>query len=160
MCAEGIAGLSHDACVRVGRAFKAAGGGVGTPAAKAKNDSVLTGRDSLFQTFRRAMANYNSGYNIPQPPLPPKTFNVTSAGDGVDLAWDVYGGDPLLKGFLLYRTRDRSDGTYSLVASLGASERSYKDTALSRGYDYYYYLVSLGSAVAADPPVRRRPAPC
>ncbi|HTY57774.1 MAG TPA: hypothetical protein VMF59_03115 [Bacteroidota bacterium] len=151
VCAEGVAGLSHEACVRVGRAFKAAGGGVGTPAAKAKNDSVLTGRDSLFQTFARARANYTSGYNIPQAPLPPKTFNVVSAGDGVDVSWDVYGGDPLLQGFRLYRARDRSDGTYTLVASFGAAARSYKDTALSRGFDYFYYLVSVGAPVAADP---------
>jgi hypothetical protein len=151
VCAEGVAGLSREACIRVGRAFKAAGGGLNNAAAKAKNDSVLTGRDSLFQTFARARANYNSGYNIPQPPLPPKTFSAQSAGDGVDLTWDLFGSDPLLQGFRLYRARDRSDGTYSLVASLAASERSYKDTALSRGFDYYYYLVSVGSVVAADP---------
>ncbi|HMK39263.1 MAG TPA: hypothetical protein VK569_07985 [Bacteroidota bacterium] len=151
VCAEGVAGLGRAACLSVGRAFKAAGGGVGTPAAKAKNDSVLTGRDSLFQTFRRATANYKSGYAIPQPPLPPKMFSATSAGDGVNLAWDVYGSDPLLQGFQIYRARDRSDGTYSLVASLAPSVRTYKDTALSRGYDYYYYMVSVGSVVASDP---------
>lgn len=146
VCAEGVSGLSREHCLSVGKAFK-------TKAidAKAKNDSVLTGRDSLFQTFRRALANYNSGYNIPQPPLPPKTLNVTSAGDGVVISWDVYPGDPLLKGFQIYRARDRSDGTYSLVTTLGPAERSYKDTALSRGYDYYYYVLSTGSVVASDP---------
>ncbi len=155
VCAEGASGLSRTACLSVGHAFKAAvsSGVPATVAAgtKAKNDSVLTGRDSLFQTFRRALANYNSGYNIPQPPLPPKTFTAQSAGDGVNLSWDVYPGDPLLKGFQIYRARDRSDGTYSLVATVGAAERSYKDTALSRGFDYYYYLLSVGSAVTSDP---------
>ena len=146
VCAEGASGLSREHCLSVGKAFK-----TGAITAKAKNDSVLTGRDSLFQTFKRAMANYNSGYNIPQPPLPPKTLNAASAGDGVDLTWDVYGGDPLLQGFQIYRARDRSDGTYSLVTSLGASARSYKDTALSRGFNYYYYVVSLGSVVTSDP---------
>jgi hypothetical protein len=151
VCAEGASGLSRAACISVGHAFKAAGGGIVTPAAKAKNDSVLTGRDSLFQTFKRAMANYTSGYNIPQPPLPPKTLNVQSAGDGVVLNWDVYGGDPLLQGFKIYRARDRSDGTYSLVTTLGPAERGYKDTALSRGYDYYYYVVSMGPVITSDP---------
>ncbi len=146
VCAEGVSGLSREHCVSVGRAFKS-----GVIDAKAKNDSVLTGRDSLFQTFRRAIANYNSGYNIPQSPLPPKTFNAQSAGDGVDLSWDVYPGDPLLQGFRIYRARDRYDGTYSLVASLGAGERTFKDTALSRGYDYYYYMVSVGPVVTTDP---------
>ena len=130
----------------MGKAFK-----TGAITAKAKNDSVLTGRDSLFQTFRRAIANYNSGYNIPQSPLPPKTVNAQSAGDGVNLSWDVYGGDPLLQGFRIYRARDRYDGIYSLVANLGPAERSYKDTALSRGFDYYYYVVSVGPVITADP---------
>ena len=146
VCAEGASGLSREACLSVGKAFK-----TGAITAKAKNDSVLTGRDSLFQTFRRAIANYNSGYNIPQSPLPPKTVNAQSAGDGVNLSWDVYGGDPLLQGFRIYRARDRYDGIYSLVANLGPAERSYKDTALSRGFDYYYYVVSVGPVITADP---------
>jgi hypothetical protein len=146
VCAEGASGLSREACLSVGKAFK-----TGAITAKAKNDSVLTGRDSLFQTFRRAIANYNSGYNIPQSPLPPKTVNAQSAGDGVNLSWDVYGGDPLLQGFRVYRARDRYDGIYSLVANLGPGERSYKDTALSRGFDYYYYVVSVGPVITADP---------
>jgi hypothetical protein len=146
VCAEGASGLSREACLSVGKAFKTK-----AITTKAKIDSVLTGRDSLFQTFRRAIANYNSGYNIPQSPLPPKTFNAQSAGDGVDLSWDVYGGDPLLQGFRVYRARDRYDGIYSLVANLGPAERSYKDTALSRGFDYYYYVVSVGPVITADP---------
>ena len=146
VCAEAVSGLSREHCVSVGKAFKS-----GLITTKAKNDSVLTGRDSLFQTFRRAIANYASGYNIPQSPLPPKTLNVQSAGDGVDLSWDVYPGDPLLQGFRIYRARDRSDGTYSLIASLASSERSYKDTALSRGFDYYYYVVSVGPTITTDP---------
>ncbi|HUI09328.1 MAG TPA: hypothetical protein VL221_03315 [Bacteroidota bacterium] len=149
VCAEGASGLSRDACIRIGRAFKA----VYSDAAhiKAKNDSVLTGRDSLFQTFARATANYRSGYNIPQPPLPPKVLNVNSQGDGVALSWDVYAGDPNLQGFQIWRARDRSDGVYSLVASLPSSARGFKDTALSRGFDYYYYVLSTGPTVTSDP---------
>ena len=149
VCAEGVAGLSREACIRVGRAYKALP--LDPAHIKAKNDSVLTGRDSLFQTFKRAMANYNSGYAIPQAPLPPKVLNVNSQGDGVALSWDVYTGDPQLAGFQIWRARDRSDGTYTLVASLPASARSYKDTALSRGFDYYYYVLSTGPTVASDP---------
>ena len=149
ICAEGASGLSREACIRVGRAFKA----LPTDAAhiKAKNDSVLTGRDSLFQTFARATANYKSGYSIPQPPLPPRVVNANSAADGVALSWDVYPGDPNLQGFQIWRARDRYDGTYTLVLSLPASAKTFKDTALSRGFDYYYYILSTGSTVASDP---------
>ena len=79
---EAAAGLSREACVRIGREFKL---GQITPAQK--DDSVYTGRDSLFQTFQRAIANYNSGYSLPQPPLPPSSFTVTSGGDRIALSW-------------------------------------------------------------------------
>ena len=143
--AEGVSGLSREHCISVGRAYKK-----GLITAQAKNDSVLTGRDSLFQTFARATANYNSGYNIPQPPLPPKTLNVTSAGDKVLLSWDTYGADPNLRGFSIYRSVGRSDGLYSLVATVGPGVTSFSDTAVVRGYANFYYVVSVGP-LNADP---------
>jgi hypothetical protein len=143
--AEGVAGLSREHCISVGRAYK-----TGAINAKAKNDSVLTGRDSLFQTFARATANYNSGYNIPKPPLPPKTLNVTSAGDKVLLTWGTYGGDPNLRGFSIYRSVGRSDGVYTFVGTVGAGVTSFSDTGVVRGYANFYYVVSVGP-VNADP---------
>ena len=71
--AEAAAGLSREACIRVGRMFKL---GEITPAVK--DDSVYTGRDSLFQTFRRALANYESGYDMPEAPDPPSIFSIVS----------------------------------------------------------------------------------
>lgn len=138
--AEGAAGLSREKSVSVGRKFRAA-----QITARAKNDSVFTGRDSLFQTFQRALANYTSGYAIPQPPLPPKFFNVISSGDKVQLTWELYTvGDPNLKGFSVYRSKGRYDGDYTLVATLPASARGYNDEAAIRGEAYFYYVVSVG----------------
>ncbi|MCL5029293.1 MAG: hypothetical protein M1480_09795, partial [Bacteroidetes bacterium] len=113
--AEGVAGLSREAATRIGIAYKN-----GKINAKAKNDSVLTGQDSLFQTFRNALANYNSGYNVEQPPLPPKSFTVTSGGDRISLAWDVYNTDPNIKGFNIYRATGQYDSTYQLIHEAGS----------------------------------------
>lgn len=144
--AEGASGLSRERCIAIGRQFKT--GGIN---AKAKNDSVLTGRDSLFQTFARAMANYNSGYNIPQPPLPPRDLSVTSSGDKVQLSWGVYdAGDPNLKGFQVYRCVGRPDGLYTLVATLGPTERGFADVSVARGPANFYYVVSVGNPNATN----------
>jgi hypothetical protein len=138
--AEGAAGLSHDRSVAVGRKFKA--GQIGPVA---KNDSVFTGRDSLFQTFQRAIANYTSGYALPQPPLPPKFMNVVSGGDKVILNWELYTvTDPNLKGFEVYRSKGRYDGDYEKIASLTPTARGFNDETAVRGEAYFYYVVSVG----------------
>lgn len=140
--AEGAAGLSRERCISIGRRFKTA-----QINAVAKNDSVLTGKDSLFQTFRRAIANYKNNWVIPQPPDPPKSFTVTSGGDKISLTWDVYNpSDPKLKGFQIYRASGRYDGVYTLIHSGGAAERSFDDLAVTRGVANFYYIVSVGDA--------------
>ncbi|MDH3253217.1 MAG: hypothetical protein OEM41_10525, partial [Ignavibacteria bacterium] len=137
--AEGANGLSRDQCISIGRKFKN-----GLIDAKTKNDSVLTGRDSLFLTFKRALANYNSGYSIPSQPPPPSSLNVTS-GDPISLIWDVFDpGDPNLRGFQVYRSTGRYDGTYELVHEGGPTERSFNDDTAIRGVAYYYYVVTVG----------------
>jgi hypothetical protein len=148
--AEAAAGLDRQAAAEIGKQFKANAGNVSTlinykGVSKTKNDWVYTGRDSLFLTFNRAIANFQSGYAIPQPPLPPKSFTVTSGGDKITLSWEVFNaGDPNLKGFDVYRALGRYDSTYALIYSAGSTERSYKDTSVIRGLSYYYYLVSKG----------------
>ncbi len=136
--AEAAAGLSREACIRIGRKFKQ-----GVITAAQKDDSVYTGRDSLFQTFRRAIANYNSGYKIPRPPLPPSSFSVNSAGDRISLSWQIP-NDPKLKGFRIYRATGRYDSTYSMVYQCGPTVNSYNDTSVVRGIAYYYYITSVG----------------
>jgi hypothetical protein len=154
--AEGAAGLSREACIEIGRQYKSGGGGSPGPSitysdgsrvsgTMAKNDWVYTSRDSLFVTFNRAIANYASGYAIPQPPYPPKNFTIISAGDRIGLSWETYGtGGAAIDGFQIYRALGRFDSTYHLLKTLIPTERSYEDITAVRGLDYYYYIVSVG----------------
>jgi len=144
--AEGAAGLSREMAIEIGKQFKQ-----GQISAKVKNEWVLSGRDSLFQTFRRAIANFQSGYNIQQPPKPPSMFRVNGGGDRIILEWDVYENDPSLTGFEIYRAKGQYDSTYQLIHTAGPVDRSYNDTVLERGVSYYYYIVSLGGEIPANP---------
>jgi hypothetical protein len=137
--AEGAAGLSREACITYGRQFKA---GQLTP--KAKNDLVLSGKDSLFQTFRRAIANYKTNFGIPAAPPPPSFLSVDD-GFPVNIAWDVSNpSDPNIKGFRVYRAVGRYDGNFVPVATLGPGDRGFKDASVERGVAYYYYVVTVG----------------
>ena len=152
--AEGAAGLSRDANTKIGRQFKANtsanitySDGSAVSGTKSKNDWVYTSRDSLFLTFNRAIKNYGTGaaYTIPQPPMPPKSFTVSSAGDRIGLSWEKYGTPgPAITGYQIYRALGRYDSTYYLIASVGPTIFSYEDLSPVRGLDYYYYIVSVG----------------
>jgi hypothetical protein len=168
--AEGSAGISRDIAAEVGRAFKQAYEDPavdeddveipytidGTTLEMTKNEWVFTGRDSLFQTFERALANFNSGYAIPKGPRPPSFFNVNSAGDGIELEWDYEGDTSQLTGFRIYRASGRVDSTYRLLYTASANERVIKDGDVNRGSnfelppptrgrDYYYYIQAVGT---------------
>ncbi len=137
--AEAAAGLSREACIRIGHEFK-----LGKITAAQKDDSVYTGRDSLFQTFRRALANYHSGYNLPQPPAPPSTFTVTSGGNKIALSWNPPSGGPTVDGYMIYRAQGLVDSAYTLLYQCGPNVTHYDDISAVRGYDYYYYILSVG----------------
>ncbi len=145
--AECAAGLSREQCIDLGRQFKH-----GQITTLQKNTAVFTGKDSLFQTFRRAIANYKSGYNLPQAPLPPASFSVTQGGDKVSLTWEVQTSatNPPPTGFRIYRATGRGDTIYSLIATMGATDRSYDDTQIPRGPDNYYYIQAVGPDRPAD----------
>jgi len=153
---EAVSGLSREKAIEYGREYKREYESATTPAAKdaaslKKNQRVMTGKDSLFQTFRRAIANYKSGFNIPRPPLPPKMFNVTSGGDKIMLNWDA-DSDPGLKGFQIYRATGRYDSAYTKIFETDdPSVRSFEDLTPIRGFSYYYYVVSVGDQIPADP---------
>lgn len=170
--AEASAGISRDLAEQVGRGFKEdvldPGSGEyedieaevnGQTLSMTKNEWVFTGRDSLFQTFERALANFNSDFNIPEAPLPPSIFSVTSAGDGIQLDWQFEGNEADIQGFQIYRASGRVDSTYRLLAEVPASARELNDGDAARindpslyeldvpirGRDYYYYIVSVGN---------------
>lgn len=153
--AEGVAGLSDDAKLQIGAAYKASGADDAAPIsytygatthAMTKNEWVMTSRDSLFQMFERAIANYESGLNIPRPPLPPSSFTVTSGADQISLEWETFSG-ATQTGFEIYRAGKtfKDPNGYELVATLGPDARSYNDTDVERGVDQYYYIVATGA---------------
>lgn len=153
--AEGAAGLSREAATEIGRAFRRSGGDSNALLAyggesMTKNEWVFTGRDSLFQTFHRAIANYESGYAIPRPPTPPATFDVAGGGDRVSLEWTTFAGAPDPDRFEIYRAQARYDSTYTLIHTAGPGERSFDDTTPIRGIDYYYYIVAVNDGAAND----------
>lgn len=124
-----------------------------------KNRWVLTSIDSLFQQFERAEANYRSEFDIPQPPLPPQEFRVNGRPDQVELSWSTYssgsgGGDhPQPEEWEIYRTSDRVDNLpYQKIATVPASARSYEDTELQRGLNYYYYIQAVGPELGSAGP--------
>ena len=158
--AVAAAGLNPDIALEVGRAYKRGGRNDAAPipytihgqeVRLTKNQWVLTSRDSLFQEFQKAMANYRAGYAIPQPPLPPKSFSVTGEGNRILLEWEVYDNANHV-GFELYRSPDRVDrqrapdpeAAYQLIATFGPEVRSFADVTAVRGTNYYYYIQSVG----------------
>lgn len=163
--AEASNGISRDIAALVGAAYKQSGADDdleipyevnGQVEQMTKNEWVFTGRDSLFQTFERAIANYESGYSIPEAPEPPSLFTVTSAGNGIDLEWEYTGDTSNLSGFRIYRASGRLDSTYRLLYEADPSENFIKDGDVDRGpeylldspirgLDYYYYIVSVGN---------------
>ncbi len=169
--AEASAGINRDIAEGVGRQFKEiveSGGDQyqdityevnGESLSMPKNEWVFSSRDSLFQTFERAIANFDSDYNIPEAPLPPSIFSVSSAGDGINLDWEFDGNEGDIQGFRIYRASGRVDSTYRLLAEVPASDRFFSDGEAGRiedpsiyqlnlpvrGRDYYYYIVSVGN---------------
>jgi hypothetical protein len=156
--AEGASGISREAATSLGRQF-----GVtrdanallsfevgGQMRSMTKNEWIFTSRDSLFQTFRRAIANYESDFAIPEPPAPPASFAVAGGGDRISLAWESQAGTAEPSGWEIYRAQARFDSTYTLIHTAGPGERSFDDTTPIRGVDYYYYLVAVGDGSGND----------
>lgn len=150
--ADAASGISREVANKTGADFKK-----GIINAKEKNEVVFQSRDSLFQTFDRAIANLNSNFAIPEAPEPPSTFYVTSAGNGVNLEWSYNGDLSGVEGFDIYRASGRVDSTYRLLYSAGTQENLIIDGSESvrkdfpgtfliappiRGRDYYYYIVT------------------
>jgi hypothetical protein len=146
--AEVASGLTREAANQIGRLYKA---NPGTGAlityngiSKTKNDWVFTGKDSLFQTVRRAMLNYTSGFKIPQPPPPPTAFNVTSGAGKIHLDWTPPSDMSKIAGWQVWRALGQYDSTYYKVWDGPASATSYDDVNATIDAAYFYYLVSVG----------------
>ncbi|MBI4428820.1 MAG: hypothetical protein HY562_06845 [Ignavibacteriales bacterium] len=148
--AEAVNGLTRDEAVRIGKKFKD-----GVITTIQKNDSVLMQKGRLFETFRRAIANYSLGYNIPQAPYPPTTFTVASGGNRIALSWtasnEAANG---FRGYRLYRATGKPDSTYRMIFECGpgtanlAVVYSFDDVTPIRGVNYYYYITAWGDPAA------------
>jgi hypothetical protein len=158
--AEGVAGLSREKNREVGANWLKWINGTGNPALMMPNGSsasdagaykeawVKTCRDSLMQTFRRALQNYGSSYNQPQPPPPPKTFTVNSGGDRIQLSWaNNAETDPHFGGYVIYRSESNvldPETVYHKLFECGITDvvQSFDDKTAVRGFNYYYYIQS------------------
>ncbi len=138
--------------------FDLPGGGTTTDRTEYKNAWVLSGKDSLFQTFRRAIANYNSGFSIPETPPAPETFNVASGGNKITLTWASNAESwPNFDGYRIFRAEGRIDTTYEEIFSCDAASavNLFEDKTANRGFHYYYYIQSKddGSTNTEEPGV-------
>jgi hypothetical protein len=144
--AEAVSGISRELATSTGIQYKQ-----GQISALQKNTVVFQSRDSLFQTFRNAITNYESGYAIPRPPQPPLTFSVDSDSIWVFLSWTIDESDSP-ENFRIYRTFGRRYNTYQMIAELPSDSRSFIDSVLLlANTDYYYYLTSVGAYQSGGP---------
>ena len=160
--AEGVSGLSREKCYEIGSIWKDGINGTVTsfilPNGSTTDDPnnylnawVMTGEDSILQTFRRAIQNYNNGLNIPQPPPPPNIFEVNSGGDRISLTWSNNAESfPNFQGYRIYRAIAKTDTFYNLLVDLPAGVNSFDDTSANRGFEYYYYIQSYDDGSTND----------
>jgi hypothetical protein len=159
--AQGVKGISREKNLEVGANWLKYFNKSGTPdlimpngsaAAKTldganayKKAWVATGRDSLIQTFRRAIDNYNSGYNVSEPPAPDQ-FTVQSGGNKIALSWsDNADGYAHFNGYVIYRSEGSVMDPMSKYEKIFECDKSnvahsFDDLTAVRGFDYYYYI--------------------
>lgn len=145
---EAVAGISQDKAIEVGRQYKA------DKNALTKNTAFFTGKDSLFQTFKRAKANFEANWQSPEiskTPAPVSSFSSDAAPRSIGLKWSLYNeNDPDITGFEIYRAIGRVDSNYHKIAELDKSARSYNDYSAPSSIDSYYYIVTIGQNFAGD----------
>ncbi|MBN1782306.1 hypothetical protein JW948_14325 [bacterium] len=148
--AEGVGGLNRALCQEIGTKWFLDDGPFDMPDGSTSDDRdaykrawVWTCEDSMMQIYDRAMTNYQSGFDIPQPPPPPSDFTVMSGGDKITLTWAENAlSYPYFDGYRLYRAINRPDTLYEMIFSCDANNavHEFEDRTAIRGFDYYYYI--------------------
>lgn len=161
--AQGISGLSREMCEEIGFRWKKAyedpndKGPFDLPNGSTTDDKdvfknlwIKTGWDSIAQTMSRAKRNFDSGFNIPNPPAPPDFFDVTSGGDRISLTWTPSPDEasPDFGGYRIYRALSKPDTTFELIFECGKGTgndlvNAFDDISPVRGFVYYYYIVAF-----------------
>ncbi|MFA6597779.1 MAG: hypothetical protein WCS69_08650 [Ignavibacteriaceae bacterium] len=145
---EAVAGISYDKAVEVGRKYKA------DKNALVKNTAFFTGKDSLFQTFKRAKENYDANWQSPEvlgTPAPVSSFSSSAAPRSIGLKWSLYNeNDPDITGFEIWRAIGRVDSIYHKIAELDKGVRSYNDYSAPSSINSFYYIVTIGQNFAGD----------
>jgi hypothetical protein len=151
--AEGAAGLNRDKNIEVGYKwfnqippYILPDGSTTSDRDEYKDAWVYSGKDSLFQTFNRAIDNYNSGFNIPLPPPPPDVFEIVSGADHISLSWSNNAESwPNFAGYRIFRAIGRPDTSYALIFECDTSDlvNSFDDNTAEGGVHYYYYVESF-----------------
>lgn len=122
---------------------------------------VFSGKDSLFQTFRRALSNYNSNFSIPQPPPPPNDFKVVSGGNKITLTWAANAeSDPNFDGYEIFRAEGRTDTLWEKIFTCNKNNvvNTFADRNARRGFNYFYYIVSKDNGQHPADPILNIPA--
>lgn len=146
--AEAAAGLSWEANKSIGEAYKAAGAQRDQAQlayrgqSMTKNEWVFTSRDSLFQTFHRAIANYRTNFSAPRAPKPPSQLSVNGGGDRISIEWDIFQGETP-DAFEVYRAQSRVDEDYVLIHTAPGTARRFDDLTATRGINYFYYVQAV-----------------
>jgi hypothetical protein len=170
--AEGANGISWEKCREVGVNWYAYYKGTGTPDLSDKYPPnytgprnsytdytrawVETGRDSILQTLRNALANYTSGYDIPQAPPAPDNFSVQSGGNRIRLEWSNNAeSSPHFNGYVIYRSEGNVKDYRTRYSKILECDRSnvvnaFDDMTASRGFNYYYYIQSKDDGTQND----------
>ena len=124
-----------------------------------KDAMVYSGRDSLMNTFRKAISLYKGDFytSIPEAPKPPQKIEIYSTEDGVKINWDGSSSIAAAKfeGFKVYRAFIEKDSTYREVMDCNVSDGSLEDYRVEstnefefvdseplRGQNYYYYITA------------------
>lgn len=124
-----------------------------------KDAMVYSGRDSLMNTFKKAIKLYKGGFysTIPSAPKPPEKVEIFSTVDGILLTWDGSASmaTSSFEGFRVYRAFIEKDSTYRKILDCNISDGSldryrvddsndfiFVDSEPLRGQNYYYYITA------------------
>jgi len=155
--AIGVGSISWEKADSVGKAWFE-----GEITDQEKNEYILTGKDSLFQTMDRAMWAWSRDFDIPDPP-PSPDLTVTSDADQVLLEWSYPSEDHFKDpdtqvddwyAWRVYRKKgaafvnspadDYSGETWEMIyETTDKSETEYTDTDITRGVSYYYAVTAV-----------------